>query len=110
MFLEMNDNEQDKLFYPKAMKLQSNDQFNLIVTLYANTERRLDTTYLMHSLGLTQKPQLNSLITQLRRHGFDIHYNSEGYKLVDIVYKEKPKPKTQCFKPQINPLLSQVFR
>ena len=110
MFLEMNDNEQDKLFYPKAMALQSNDQFNLAVTLYANTERRLDSAYLMHSLGLTQKPQLNSLITQLRRHGFDINLNKEGFKLVDIIYKEKPKPKTQCFKPSINPLLSQVFR
>ena len=84
MFLEMNDNEQDKLFYPKAMKL--------------------------HSLGLTQKPQLNSLITQLRRHGFDINLNKDGFKLVDIIYKEKPKQKTQCFKPSINPLLIQVFR
>ena len=110
MFLEMNDNDQDKLFYPKAMKLQSNDQYSLAVTLYANTEQRLDSAYLMHSLGLTQKPQLNSLIKQLRGHGLDIHYNSEGFKLVDIVYKEKPKTKTQCFIPSINPLLSQVFR
>ena len=110
MFSEMDYSDQDKLFYPQAMKLQSNDQYNLIVTLYANTNRRLDYAYLMHSLGIKHKLKISNLITQLRKHGFEINLNREGFKLVNIDGKGSKQEEAERFKPNLNPLLNQVFQ